>query len=156
MWVPFFFLLSHIFLAFFLIIKKNSEKKGIFSFYELIEQASREFVPVQTRADDPAVIIYTSGTTGNPKGCLHGHRVLLGHMPGVEMPQNFFPQKGDVFFTPADFAWIGGLFDALLPSWYNGIPIVTFRPDKFRPDECIHLMKKHNVKNTFMPPTGIN
>ena len=38
---------------------------------------SRLVIP---RADDPALMIYTSGTTGNPKGALHAHRVLLGHL----------------------------------------------------------------------------
>src|SRR3546814_6421353 len=72
-----------------------------------------DLVPVDTAADDPAVIIYTSGTTGQPKGALHAHRVLLGHLPGVEISHNLFPQDGDRMWTPADWAWIGGLFDVL-------------------------------------------
>lgn len=74
------------------------------------------FEPVATHADDPAVIIYTSGTTGKPKGALHARRVLLGHLPGVEMPQAFFPERATLIWTPADWAWIGGLFDVLLPA----------------------------------------
>ena len=46
-----------------------------------ISHNTDEFTPADTGPDDPAVIIYTSGTTGNPKGALHGHRVLLGHLP---------------------------------------------------------------------------
>jgi len=30
---------------------------------------------------------------------------VLGHLPGVEFPHNFFPKKGDFFWTPADWAW---------------------------------------------------
>src|ERR1700737_4972896 len=75
-----------------------------------------------TSADDPAIIIYTSGTTGNPKGALHAHRVLLGHLPNVEMVHDFLPKPDDVMWTPADWAWIGGLFDALFPAWYHGVP----------------------------------
>src|SRR3546814_12551616 len=70
---------------------------------QLLERASDGFLPVDTLANDPALIIYTSGTTGPPKGALHAHRVLLGHLPGVEMPQSFFPQPGDLFWTPADW-----------------------------------------------------
>ena len=82
---------------------------------------------VATAADDPAMMIYTSGTTGQPKGALHAHRVLLGHMPGIEMPHDFFPQPGDRFWTPADWAWAGGLLDCLLPSLYYGVPVVARR-----------------------------
>ena len=78
-----------------------------------------------TAADDPAMMIYTSGTTGQPKGALHAHRVLIGHMPGIELPHEFFPQPGDRFWTPADWAWAGGLLDCLLPSLYCGVPVVA-------------------------------
>jgi acyl-coenzyme A synthetase/AMP-(fatty) acid ligase len=44
---------------------------------------------------------------------LHAHRVLLGHLPGVEMSHGTCPQDGDVIWTPADWAWIGGLVDVL-------------------------------------------
>ena len=75
--------------------------------------ASPEFATVDTAADDPALIIYTSGTTGNPKGALHAHRVVLGHLPNVEMCHDFLPKPGDLMWTPADWAWIGGLINAL-------------------------------------------
>jgi acetyl-CoA synthetase len=81
--------------------------------------AASDFDPVRTRAEDPALIIYTSGTTGMPKGALHAHRVLLGHLPGVEISHDFFPQAGDRIWTPADWAWIGGLLDVLLPALHH-------------------------------------
>ena len=73
------------------------------------------------------MLIYTSGTTGAPKGALHAHRVLIGHLPGVEVPHHFFPQPGDCQWTPADWAWIGGLLDVMLPSLYHGVPVVAKR-----------------------------
>ena len=85
-------------------------------FWAELNRASDQFTPADTSADDPALIIYTSGTTGKPKGALHAHRVLLGHIPGVQFPHDLFPQQGDRFWTPADWAWIGGLLDVLLPS----------------------------------------
>ncbi len=84
-----------------------------------------------TSADDPALIIYTSGTTGNPKGALHAHRVVLGHLPNVEMCHDFLPKPGDLMWTPADWAWIGGLINALFAAWYHGVPIVGHRARKF-------------------------
>jgi len=128
---------------------------GTKSFWTEIAAASAEFATVDTAADDPAMIIYTSGTTGNPKGALHAHRVLLGHLPNVEMAHDFFPKSGDVMWTPADWAWIGGLFDALFPAWYHGVPVVGHRARKFEPHAAMRLMADHAVRNVFLPPTAL-
>ncbi len=129
--------------------------KGVMNFWSSINQASSQLEPVNSLADDPAMIIYTSGTTGPPKGALHAHRTLLGHLPGVELPHNFFPKDGDLFWTPADWAWIGGLIDVLFPSLHYGIPVLAYRSRKFSPEEAFYLIAKHNVRNTFMPPTAL-
>jgi acetyl-CoA synthetase len=121
----------------------------------LLERASDAFAPADTEPDDPAVLIYTSGTTGPPKGALHGHRVLLGHLPGVEMPQELFPQPGDLFWTPADWAWIGGLLDVLLPSLHHGVPVLAHRFAKFEPEAAFDLMARYGVRNAFLPPTAL-
>lgn len=113
------------------------------------------FTPVDTSADDPAFIIYTSGTTGNPKGALHAHRVLLGHLPGVEMSHDFFPQPGDKIWTPADWAWIGGLLDVLMPALHHGVPVVAHRFAKFNADSAVQLIVTHGIRNTFLPPTAL-
>jgi len=130
-------------------------RDGAKSFWSAIEAASDRFTTVDTSCDDPAIIIYTSGTTGNPKGALHAHRVLLGHLPNVEMVHDFLPKPGDVMWTPADWAWIGGLFDALFPAWYHGVPVVGYRARKFDPDEAMRLMADHGVRNVFLPPTAL-
>jgi acetyl-CoA synthetase len=128
---------------------------GARSFWSALEAASDRFATADTSANDPAIIIYTSGTTGNPKGALHAHRALLGHLPNVEMVHDFFPQPGDVMWTPADWAWIGGLFDALFPAFYHGIPVVGYRARKFEPDAAMRLMADHAVRNVFLPPTAL-
>ena len=120
-----------------------------------IAAAADDFTPADTAADDPALIIYTSGTTGQPKGALHAHRVLLGHLPGVEMPHEGFPREGDLFWTPADWAWIGGLLDVLLPAWHHGVPVLAHRARKFNPEAAFDLMARHGVRNVFMPPTAL-
>lgn len=122
---------------------------------QLMAAASDQFETTATRADDPAMLIYTSGTTGDPKGALHGHRVLLGHMPGVEFPHRYFPEAGDLFWTPADWAWAGGLLDVLLPSLFHGKPVLAKRFAKFEPEAVFALMAKHKVRNTFMPATAL-
>ena len=137
------------------IVAAGEAPAGTQAYASLVARASDAFTPVDTAADDPAVIIYTSGTTGSPKGALHAHRVLLGHLPGVEMPQDMFPQPGDLFWTPADWAWIGGLFDVLLPSLHHGVPVLAHRMRKFEPDKALALMARHKVRNVFFPPTAL-
>ncbi|MDA9208207.1 AMP-binding protein [Octadecabacter sp.] len=124
-------------------------------FKAICRDESPEFSAVKTRADDPALIIYTSGTTGNPKGALHAHRVLLGHLPGVEMSHNFLPEHSDRFWTPADWAWIGGLLDVLMPSLHHGIAVVAHRFAKFTPEATFNLMKMQSIRNVFLPPTAM-
>lgn len=128
---------------------------GATSFWAALEAAPDDFATIDTSCEDPAIIIYTSGTTGNPKGALHAHRVLLGHLPNVEMVHGFFPKPGDVYWTPADWAWIGGLFDALFPAWYHGVPVVGHRARKFDPQAAMQLMADHGVRNVFLPPTAL-
>ena len=82
---------------------------------------------VDTGADDPAILIYTSGTTGPPKGALLPQRALIGNLPGFVCSQNWFPQDDAVFWSPADWAWTGGLMDALLPILYFGREIVAYQ-----------------------------
>jgi len=121
----------------------------------LMERASERGEIAGTGPDDPAVMVYTSGTTGPPKGALHGHRVLIGHLPGVEFCHEFLPQTGDLLWTPADWAWAGGLFNILLPALYFGIPVVANRAQRFDPEAALTLMARHGVRNAFIPPTAL-
>ena len=138
-----------------LVLSIDGAHDGALSLQGEIEKARDTFQPIDTAADDPALIIYTSGTTGPPKGALHAHRVLLGHLPGVEFPHEFFPREGDLFWTPADWAWIGGLIDVLLPSLHHGVPVLAHRFAKFDPEAAFHLMVEFDVRNVFMPPTAL-
>jgi len=124
-------------------------------FWGLIEKAADEFTLVDTLADDPACLIYTSGTTGPPKGALIAHRAIVGTFTGFEMSQNFFPQPGDVFWTPADWAWTGGLWDALLPALNYGMPILAFEGSGFDAERVYRLMQDYRVTNAFIPPTAL-
>ena len=117
--------------------------------------------PVLTKAEDPAVLIYTSGTTGNPKGALIPHRALIGNLTGFVCSQNWFGFDGRnnadsqaVFWSPADWAWTGGLMDALLPTLYFGRPIVGFS-GRFSPQAALELMQRFGVTHTFLFPTAL-
>src|SRR3954468_3060419 len=138
-----------------LVLSIDGPGHGALGFSETIARASSNFTPAETTPDDPALMIFTSGTTGQAKGALHGHRVVLGHLPGVEMPHAFFPQAGDRFWTPADWAWAGGLLDCLLPCLHHGVPVVARKFEKFDPEEAFALLAKTGVRNAFIPPTAL-
>ncbi len=109
----------------------------------------------ETGPKTPACLIYTSGTTGAPKGALHGHRMLTGHLPGVEMSHDFLGKSGDCLWTPADWAWIGGLFDVLMPGLALGVPVVSARMPKFTVEACREIIRSASVRNVFFPPTAL-
>jgi acetyl-CoA synthetase len=138
-----------------LVLSLDGAGEGAAGFHETVARGASDFTPEATAPDDPALMIYTSGTTGQPKGALHAHRVLLGHLPGIEMPHEFFPQPGDRMWTPADWAWAGGLLNILLPGLRYGVPVVARRFEKFDPEEAFALMAKAEVRNTFIPPTAL-
>jgi acetyl-CoA synthetase len=118
-------------------------------------RAARPAPMVATRADDPAMLIYTSGTTGSPKGALHAHRFLIGHLPAIELHHEGFPQPGDIGWTPADWAWIGGLMDMAMPCLYHGVPLVSRRFSKFDPEAAWRLVADQGVRTLFLPPTAL-
>ncbi len=135
---------------------------GDLDFDAAIRRQRADFEPVQTVANDPAVLIYTSGTTGNPKGALIPHRALIGNLTGFVCSQNWFgfdpARQGSaseaVFWSPADWAWTGGLMDALLPSLYFGRPIVAFN-GRFSPEAAFEILHTHGVTHTFLFPTAL-
>ncbi len=121
----------------------------------LLAAAAPLFSPHDTAADDPAVLIYTSGTTGPPKGALIPHRALIGNLSGFVCSQNWFGSDPDeVFWSPADWAWTGGLMDALLPALYFGRSIVAFR-GRFSPERAFDLLQRHGVTHSFLFPTAL-
>jgi acetyl-CoA synthetase len=132
----------------------------------------KKFRAVKTKADDPAVLIYTSGTTGNPKGALIPHRAMIGNLTGFVCSQNWFgfePHASSevnllkhslptgsqaIFWSPADWAWTGGLMDALLPSLYFGRPIVAFK-GRFSPELAFEILHTHGITHSFLFPTAL-
>ncbi len=132
----------------------GARESGVHEWAPLLAKASARFECVDTGSEDPALIIYTSGTTGSPKGALEPHRSILGNVPGFVHSHDFYPQPGDLFWTPADWAWAGGLLDGLLPAWHFGTPILGYR-GRFDAEKAFYLLEKYGVRNTFLFPTAL-
>ncbi|HEY8027142.1 MAG TPA: AMP-binding protein [Burkholderiaceae bacterium] len=127
---------------------------AVIDWHAALAGSAPQFLPIETRAEDPAILIYTSGTTGSPKGALLPQRALIGNLTGFVASQNWFPQPDDVFWSPADWAWTGGLMDALLPTLYFGKPIVGYR-GRFSAQTAFRLLEQYAVTNTFLFPTAL-
>lgn len=137
------------------VISIDGADSGVLGWDALLEDASVRFTPADTAAEDPALLVYTSGTTGQAKGALHAHRTILGHLSGMDFVLDFWPQPGDLYWSPADWAWIAGLMDVLMPSLVHGVPVLIGKPGAFDPDGAFDLMTRHGVRNAFLPPTAL-
>jgi acetyl-CoA synthetase len=132
----------------------GAREAGVHAWEALLAKSSARFAPVDTLAEDPSLIIYTSGTTGPPKGALKPHRIMIGNVPGFVHSHDFLPQPGDMFWSPADWAWTGGLMDALLPAWLSGVPILGYR-GRFDAERAYDLLERYGVRNSFLFPTAL-
>lgn len=137
------------------VISIDGAEEGVAGFADLVAAHPPLFDVAETSPDDPALMIFTSGTTGPPKGALHGHRVLPGHIPGMQFAHEGFPKAGDRLWTPSDWAWAGGLLNALLPSLMLGVPVVSSPAQKFDPHMAFRIMAEMEVRNAFIPPTAL-
>ncbi|MBB3915644.1 AMP-binding protein [Rhizobium fabae] len=137
------------------VVSIDGKNKDALAFSELVDAHPSVFEVAKTGPDDPALMIFTSGTTGPPKGALHGHRVLPGHIPGMQFAHEGFPKEGDKVWTPSDWAWAGGLLNALLPSLLLGVPVVSSPAQKFDADMAYRIMAEMKVRNAFIPPTAL-
>ncbi|UNK81054.1 AMP-binding protein [Sphingopyxis granuli] len=126
---------------------------GTHAFDEVIGRSSDQFETLMLPLDTPAMINYTSGTTGWPKGTLQGHRIAFGHAPGLEVLFDFFPQEGDRMWSPADWAWLGGIGNTLIGGWFHGVPLLVFPMAGFDPELTLRMMGRHKIRNAFLTPT---
>jgi acetyl-CoA synthetase len=136
-----------------------AEGQGDVDWRAALAAETGRFKAASTRADDAAVLIYTSGTTGPPKGALLPHRALIGNLSGFVASQNWFGfadagAARSVFWSPADWAWAGGLIDSLWPALYFGREILAYQ-GRFAPEKAFDLLERHGVTHTFLFPTAL-
>ena len=131
----------------------DGEPEGAVNFWSAIEKESASFENVKTKAEDVAWISYTSGTTGLPKGSVQPHRMMLGHMPSLEFIYDFFPQDNDALWSPADWAWMAGLMDVIMPGWFHGAKVVATAMKGFDADDAYRILAEHEVTLALLTPT---
>ncbi len=132
----------------------GARETGVTPWETLLARGSPRFTGPELAPTDPAYLVYTSGTTGPPKGALMPQQCLLGNLPGFVHSHDGYPRTGDLFWSPADWAWTGGLMDALLPTLYFGQPIVGYR-GRFEPERAFTLIAKYGIRNSFLFPTAL-
>jgi acetyl-CoA synthetase len=74
-------------------------------------------------------------------------------MPSLEFIYDFFPQDNDTLWSPADWAWMAGLADILLPGWYHGCTVVASAAKGFDPEDAYRVLDEHNVTLALLTPT---
>jgi acetyl-CoA synthetase len=134
----------------------SAAQPDVDSFWTRIQAASTQPPGIDTNRESPALMIFTSGTTGDPKGALHGHQVLPGHLPSFEYAYDAFSlAPRQMMWTPADWAWVGGMFDAAIPTLYHGRTLLASARRGFDPEWAAALISQHGVTTSFLPPTAL-
>ena len=85
-----------------------------------LDEAAAEFPIAPTRAEDPALLHFTSGTTGKPKGAVHVHGAIVGHLATARLVLDL--RAEDVYWCTADPGWVTGT------SYAHRAPSSSARP----------------------------
>jgi acyl-coenzyme A synthetase/AMP-(fatty) acid ligase len=94
-----------------------------------LEECGRSLDPRALAAAEAAVcpgdrltIVHTSGSTGEPKGVIHMHGALIGHLENLNRIRRY--TEREVLFSNSPFFWIGGLAYSLLGTLVAGAKLV--------------------------------
>jgi acetyl-CoA synthetase len=134
-----------------LLLCTDGARAGALSFWEEAGRAADGPLDEAIAPEDPALILYTAGPAGQVRGVVHAHRAVEGQLPGVAAQHGGFPREGDRVWTPTDWAWRSGLFDALLPALWHGVAVLAAPMARFDAARALGLMAAHGVRNAVLP-----
>jgi 2-aminobenzoate-CoA ligase len=109
------------------------------------------FTPVDTAADDVALLAFTSGTTGVPKATMHFHRDVLA-ICDTFSAHLLRPEPDDVFIGTPPLAFTFGLGGLVLFPLRVGAS--TLLVEKAGPAELVDHIARHRVSICFTSPTA--
>ena len=81
--------------------------------------ASDRFEIAWVDLETPLYLIYTYGSSGRPKGVLHAHRDMIGHLMTARWVLDL--REGDVLWTTADPGWVTGTVYGAFAPWLCGV-----------------------------------
>jgi 2-aminobenzoate-CoA ligase len=117
----------------------------------LMAGKSGTFTPVDTAADDVALLAFTSGTTGQPKACMHFHRDVLA-MADSYAKHMLEPKETDVFCGSPPIAFTFGLGAIVVFPARFGAAVAL--PDTPAPDALLETIEARKVTMLFTAPTA--
>lgn len=118
---------------------------------EAIRRHDDGFVPVDTAADDVALLAFTSGTTGRPKVTAHFHRDVLA-IADTFSAHVLKPEPDDVFTGTPPLAFTFGLGGLVVFPLRVGA--ATLLVERATPEELADLIAQHDVSVCLTAPTA--
>jgi len=124
---------------------------------EVLVQALLEDLPKKSaikwlRGGTPLFLIYTSGSTGPPKGVLHAHQDMLGHLMTARYVLNI--SEGSVLWTDGDPGWITGTVYGALAPWLCGATTVI-QGDSFSASTWYRTLERQRISVWYTTPRTI-
>ena len=119
-----------------------AEAPGIITWEEALERgeeiaaARLESLAATVDPDAPALIMFTSGSTGNPKGVVHGHR-LVRNVTDQANRLGIGPRDRTLMYLPLFHVF--GMYDGALMMPVAGSRMVLM--ERFDPDEALRLVE---------------
>jgi acetyl-CoA synthetase len=132
----------------------GDEPEDCLAYEQILGEHSSEYEAVDAGRDAESVMVYTSGSTGDPKGVVHTHGSWAGFSIGPYMFFELDVVQGSVLWTPADWAWFGGL-TILTSGWHYGRPVVGYPMEGFDATAAYELMAEYDVTDAWIPPTAL-